>query len=430
LRAGVAMRKYLFLSIFILSLATCNTLPAADAEELYTACEQIKESYLETSTTAFINDFVLEHSDLRLALDSGRIAFLHPVMLDSQPYVYAAYFEGRGRFEFSPSETDAQERILYNEKKDSVAIDFRKILFAFSTDILDRLQEQMLPYTEMFGKEAVKSVDRSWHRLVKDDNNHYIFQILRNIIEPSAEQFLLINPQESGWSHSYYYIYDPLFAEEIRLLQSTVRGPNFAQYLKTLCSYSCTIRESQEKCGQLAEPQIKAKHYLIDASMNSAGDFECGVSINYEVLKEPAQLLWMLIHEEVEIDSITSPEHPNIRYLRYEKDKNATEMLYMLMDNPMKVGDTFSLNFFYRGQLVTFAEREVNVNLGAAWYPMYVEMNKATYDVTYQIPEYDDLEFVSTGNRVSHDVAAGRAISKWQITDPEYYIMFEFKERE
>ncbi len=423
--------RYLLIRLVLVSMVALLPyidLSATDADDLAEAFQNIKRSTLDPSTSAIITNFTIDHQDLHLVLDTGRIAFLNPVMIDDMPHVYAAYFEGFGQFSFSPSEKDARERILYYQDRDSVRVQFKKVLLVFSDDIYHRFDGYLKPCPKPFGKRQIKRVKKSWERLIRDDNNYYIFEILRNITEPPEEPYVLVNPQTGDWSKSFYYIYDPLVSEEVRLLKSTVRGPNFAQYLKTLCSYTCIATDSGQHCGELAEPQVRVRHYTIDASMSDYGDFECAVGAQFEVLKGPGQLLWMYIHQDAEIDSITSPEHKNVHHIRYEKDKNKSEMMYVILDNPMEVGDKFSLNFYYSAPLFWFSDRDLVGNLGSSWYPMYIDPCRSTYEITYEIPHFDDLKLVSTGKLVSSEKNGRRSIEKWEVTDPEYLVTFEFEE--
>ena len=414
------------LAIFLLAAV----LRAEDGEGLMEAFQAVKHSRLDQETTKAIDGFMIEHQDIRIVLDSGRIALFKPVLIDEKPHIYAAWFEGRGQFYFSPSEKDARDRVLYYEDRDSVSLQFKKILLVFSRDIAGRLTGAVKPCERSFGKGSGKSAEASWERLIRDDNNYHIFEMLRNLTELSARPYLLANPQTEDWSNSFYYVYDPLAAEEIRLLKSTVRGPNFAQFLKTLCSYTCLAIDSGKYHGELAEPQIMAQHYKIDAFMDDLGDFKCAVSIRYRVLKGPGQLLRMFIHQDAEIDSISSPEHAQVYDIRYEKDKNKSARMYLILDRPMSAGDVFSLNFYYRAPLIRFSGRDLTGNLGSSWYPMYINPDQATYEITYDIPHFDDLELVSTGVPVSTERVGNRTIENWEVTDPVYQVTFEFDEIE
>ncbi|HKK20976.1 MAG TPA: hypothetical protein VJ983_05835, partial [candidate division Zixibacteria bacterium] len=48
---------------------------AADSKQLRQAFEQIGNAKLDTSTTLDLHHFILSHKDLKVQVDSGRIAF-------------------------------------------------------------------------------------------------------------------------------------------------------------------------------------------------------------------------------------------------------------------------------------------------------------------------------------------------------------------
>jgi hypothetical protein len=426
------MRHYATYSLILIIVATLmyGQVQAENADGLMAAFEQIRDSRLDPATTGIITNFTLEHRDMRLIIDSGRIAFLEPVIIDSKPHVYGAYFEGYGRFFYEPSEDDAMARIEFYRDENSITVEFTKVMLAFSSDTYEMLKSQIQPAANKFEKKQKKRLQKSWERLTKYENHYHAFQILRNLVEPPAEPYLLVNPQDNGWGHSYYYVYDPVVSDEVRLMQSVVRGPNFAQYLKTLCSYTCTVRETQDQCGELTEPQVRAGHYTIELSMNEYGDCVCKVGMEFEVLKEPAQLLWMFLHEEADISSISSPEHSHVYSLRHKKDKNQCETLYLLLDNPMEVGDRFTLYFNYDAPLFSRSGRDFKGNLGSAWYPTYVDPGKATYEMTYRVPYYDDLKFVSSGTLIDLEKDGHWAMQRWEVAEPDYQVTFGFEEVE
>ena len=86
----------------ILALLSPRGAKAADSEELLAAFDQIDESQLDTTTTMAVRQLVVEHQDLRIILDSGRFAFLEPLVIDHAVHMYGGYFEGQGRFQFKP----------------------------------------------------------------------------------------------------------------------------------------------------------------------------------------------------------------------------------------------------------------------------------------------------------------------------------------
>lgn len=427
------MRILIVFQLFLLIISTVSGSPlrACNADDLMAAYNKIREPRLDVKTTGIISDFTLEHRDMRLVIHSGRIAFLEPVLLDSETHVFGAYFEGNGQFYYGPSEYDAMNRIEFYRDEDSVKVNFTRLMMAFTGEIYELLRSQIQPTDDKFEKKQLTQLRKSWDRLTEYENHYHIFQILRNTVEPQTDQYLLVNPQENNWKFSYYYIYDPLMSDEIRLMQSVVRGPNWAQYLKTLTSYTCTVRETQEKCGQLAKAQVKADHYNINLSMkNEYGDCTCRTEIEFEVFEAPAQLLWMFLHEEARITCVSSPGHPQIHFLRHEKGKNRCESLYLIFDRPMQVGDRFTLLVGYDAPLFSRSGRDFYGNLGFAWYPVYVDPDSATYNITYRVPYYDDLKFVSTGVLVSAERDGNWVTQKWEVTQPAYKIAIGFEDVE
>jgi hypothetical protein len=412
----------------VLLIACATASFSIDADGLMQICRQIHDPQIDPATTSDVRNLVIEENDVLLSLDSGRIAFFEPVIIDSAELYYGGFFEGIGSFEFFPSNDEAQVRLERYEDNDSLDYSLRRALLLFSRPIYQFIQERVSPAHAPFGKGDMLNADSSWMRLTNEENEYFVFQIMRHMMEPSDDPFLMINPQKHGWQRSHYYCYDPLFVENIRFMKSRVLGPEFAQYIRTLSAYSCELGKHREGCKKLIDPQVSAVSYDIDARIENSGELTGDVTALYRVNRYPAQLLWFMLYEDMKIDSIVVDNRQKTPFLRYTKSENKSADLYLVLDRARHPDDTLKLHFYYHGPAVIVNSDGKYSNVaGLSWYPTYLEPSEATYSMKYTLPNVKDLRFESVGENTGREVNDSAIVTTWEVTEPAYGVYFQIE---
>ncbi|MCP4568898.1 MAG: M1 family metallopeptidase [FCB group bacterium] len=430
------MRRFQISTLWILSLiiGTFNICPAADSQELMNAFEQMRAAALDTASTAAVDSLLIAHQDMELLLISGHLAFFQPIEIDSTAHVFGAYFVGTGNFRFTPQSDDPKMKARHHFETDKVELETKRVFFLFSGEIYKKIKAELKWSDSIFTSLQNEDAQSSMKRLYKDENNYFIFEALRSLLEPPDRPFLMANVQNYTWSKSHYYLYNPMSCEEIRLYQNKVRGPNFAQYMIPLCCYSyCS--PSARITGEVALPQIAVDHYEIDAAIDYDGRLTAKTTMSVKTLKAPAQLIWMNLHEDVQINEIIDETSQPVKYLRYTDENNKSENLYLFLDRPHEEGAEFKLTFRYEGNLAERSEHLVDgdmvddfsVTAGADWYPVYIDRGAATFAITYRTPKDKDILFESDGKMVEKYKDKDQIVSIWKVTEPTYNVFFDIR---
>ncbi|MCK5125979.1 MAG: hypothetical protein KAR42_06970 [candidate division Zixibacteria bacterium] len=418
-----------FLRTFLFVFIMVSSVMAADGQELFNAFQRICNSETDTTQTYRIKDAVISHQDIVLHLKHGALCFIKPVKLGDSSIVYGAYFDGRGVYQIAPTERIARQQVKHTFNTVKIKKSINRALLFFSPEIYTQLKAHCGHKIETLAKSEQRYFRKSWKHINKKESHYYPFEILRNIYESSDRAFLFINLQEHSLSMSDYYLYNPLDAEEIKIYKNKVKGPMFKQYMYTISSYSCLLDSTGTKCRIVSEPQIKTLHSNIDTEISDLGIMTTTMNSQYEVLKPPSQLIWMIFHDEMFMDSIIDNSGRQIKFIRHTKDSNKSNNLFLIMNQPAKTGDTLNLTYYYHGEALVFSGRRIINQSGSNWYPTYVERDSSTYDITYHVPHYSDMEFTATGTKLQESIDDHRITSIWKTETPIFILYFDYEEK-
>lgn len=444
------MIRLIFIALFF-CFALMQFCFAADGAQLRAAFDQILEPELN-NTVYDIENISVTHKDFVLKLNSGNLAFAEPITLDDSNIVFAAYFIGDGNFTIAPTEVRARNQIEHTYDTTVYHETLRRALLVFSPPIFDKLQRavqsppsskeleagkhsqkewrQLNIKENHFFKGENKRFQRDWRQFTKKENYYFVYETLRNIYEPSDEPFLFVNLQKESLGFSDYYLYNPLDAEEIKVYKNKIAGPLFRQYVKTVSSYSCLLDSTGTKCHIVSEPQVKTIDNNIIVHIADDGIMYAQTAITCEVLKPPAQMLWMTLHEDMLVDSITDDNGRQVGFVRYNDSDDKSNNLYLFLNKPSAGGDTLHLSFFYHGPIIEFSGRNIVNQSGIDWYPAYIERDSAVAKIEYTVPYYDDMRFNSTGTCTAESIDGHTEISTWTVDSPEPYIYFDYIEKD
>ncbi len=407
-----------------------NAIVAENGRALYDSFWDIYQATIEGSQPYSVTDAVIDHKDFKLFLRKGTLIFTQPITLDNSEIVYGAFFVGDGSYRINPTEILARQQLDHATDQSSLKNFLTRAVIMFSPKIYNALKTMCGPSKFKLEKNIVNEFHKAWKHVGKKENYYFSFETLRNLYEPSDKPFLFVNLQQHSLSFSEYYIYNPLDTQEIKIYKNKVKGPMFKQFMKTLCSYSCLLDSTGTKCKIVSEPQVKTLHNKMNINISDQGDIRASVNIKYEVLKPPAQLLRMLFHNSLLVDSIIDSRGAAVNFVRYKKADNKDDNLFLFLNQPAGVGDSLDLVFYYHGPVLELTRNGRVLNQSSfSWYPAYVERDSATADIFYTVPIYDDYTFESSGTLLETSNEGYYQTTIYKVDEPELYLYFDYVEK-
>ena len=416
------IKKYIYFGLIIyLLFVGFHYTKASDASELGTAFNDIDNAQIDTSTTVEVKNYVLNHKDLKIVFEKGRIAFFKPVVIDSTQKYFGGYFEGYGQFQFEPEVSMEKNQMYRFFHTDSLNRSFDKLLMLFTPDIYQSLMDSAQQTSSLFNKEQVKTASKMLKHFTENGAEYYIFETLRNLVQPLEHPFLLVDVTPEN-TNRLYYMFNPYEREEVNLFKRFYRPGS--DFMEQVCSYSqYNTDESYANINGFDKDQINITHYNIDASINKKGNYDGVTKMTFDVIKSPLQLLTLNLYEELAVDRVIDSSGQQVMFLRYEKKKYKSQPLYLIFNRPLDNGEKITLSFYYNGKIAQRQVGEFFVSAGANWYPSYSLRQKSIFDMKFKtLKEY---AFIATGNLVKKEVVKDTLVTTWKVIPPARNVSFD-----
>ena len=406
---------------FVLLFLTASV-SAADSSQLLEAYNRMSHPSFDTSSAYGIEYLVIEHKDFRLTLDSGTFYPFEPVDFDSQSIVYGGYFEGRGRFQFTPAVSMEKEQLRRSFGTDSLDIPLTGAELIFEDSEYEQIVNagtRIAPEMPIRTQQAFEQV----HRLISDEHGDYFFGALKAIAQPAGQPFLLVNT-DLGASGQVIYEFNPYSPEEVNLLLHHWQAPT-NEGANVVCSYSQYLDPSYTNINGMDKSQLAPKHYTISATVDSKGMMQAEAAVLLDITK-PVQLVTFDLKPGLDIDSVLDSTGTHISLIRRSAD-GTSSALHLIFDHRYELGQPLSLRFYYHGNIADMNVNELYVQPGADWYPVYGYHIQTTFDLKLTTPKSCDI--VASAKQLDAKQSGDKRITQWQQTRPSTGVTFSLARR-
>ena len=402
-----------------MGLATGPVWASPAAGELVSAVGNMRLSPLDTAATRAVRDLTIRAADLHLVLDSGRIAFLAPVVIDSSRFVWSFYFEGRGQFRFEPPVSIERGQLRRFCGSDSLNRSVTSCLILGDAAIISSITAQTTPVASRFGKEQARRARERLDELIDNENYFYLFTALRSLLQPGEKPFVLVNIKPER-TERLFYLYNPFSSEEVSLYRED-RRPG-ADYMELVNSYHDGLDETYADINGLPKGQLHALHYSLDGTITARGNYRGSASVRFRAVADEVRMVRLYLHEELSVDSILDGSGNRVEFLRYTDDDHKSTPLYLFRDESIHTDDTLDLTFFYEGEIAKADLGLFDVTAGGEWYPHSAYHQQATFEMTFRTPAA--YEFVAVGSEKSRDTVADTLVTTWLVDSPASNVTF------
>ncbi len=410
------IRFVLFLFCF---LFPAGSVSGATGEQLEAVFDQMFDPELEDSAFYQVSGLVIEHNDLRVYLEHGRIYFCQPALIDGVKRYFGAYFKGRGSFQFAPSiglERDQMRRFF---DTDSLNLPFESAEFLFDDYLWRLVRDSCALSYEPLPAETRRDFKSEHKQLTHHEQRTDIFHVLKCLIDSTPERYLLVNLSPEGTDRVCYRYY-PYDVEKIRFFRN--RGPvSSTQGLELICSYSPGENPFDPSPESETRDQLAPIHYDIQTSIDNRGECFCRAELTFTT-NDSVQATSFSLHPRMEIDSILDSNGQPVRFKRWTNKRNQSPGLYLFLNMSLPPGATSTLTFFYHGEIAERYPGEFIVQAGAAWYPRAGYRQKTTYNLQFKTPKR--FGFSAVGKLVDSTVVKDTLFTRWQVEQPSHNVSF------
>ena len=410
----------LFIAVLIITVCPLSA-GAIDAVELSAAFGRIHDCEVEAATTVAIDSLVISIHDLRLELESGRLAFVEPLVIDSVTRVYGGYFEGEGRLLFNPRVPTERDQLKRFFETDSLNRYFNKIFMFFSDDIYQQIVASSPPSKTLFGRDEIGRAvnEREW--LGKFAHLDFCFNVLKNLTQTPDETYLLVNV-DCDKTQRVFFEFNPDAREEVSLWR--LYREAFEDRAERVCSYSQAADENFNNLNGRSKARIEIGHYDIEAAIDQKGVYSGVTDISFEVL-QPVQLLRLGLHNLLRVDSVKCSRGDPVAAFRYQDKSLWSDWhsgLYLFFDRPFVPGDSAVLTFYCEGEIAQREMGQFYVTAGARWYPRYSDNPRTTFEMNFKTPK--KYQFAATGTLVESETVKDTLFTHWRVEQPAKNVSF------
>ena len=393
---------------------------ASTAAELLTAFDKMYDPQLDTSTALAVSDLLIEHKDLRLYLDSGVVHLCEPIELDSTERRFGGFFVGAGRIQFTPTVPMERDQLRRFLEIDSIAHSIEEAQLVFGAEIWNEIISAADTVASTETKKAQKSLQHAHKHLAQREQRYHIFQALTCLVRNTDQPYLIVNTKPEKLDRIIYK-YNPLAREEVQLRKLTA-VTIYKDVMEQICRYSALADASNHSLNGIAKPCLQQLHYDIDTRIDRKGECFSRATFDFETASEPVQLLDLVLHPILEVDSVFDAVGRPVSFLRWEKKDYRSSGLYLFLEVPIPAQTRTGLTFYYHGEIAERHLGEYFVDAGAEWYPRYSYYQPTTFDMKFRSPK--DFLFVATGQEIERRVVKDTLFTRWSISEPSYNVSF------
>ena len=416
------MTKSIRILIAFAAITIASSALAADAKQLLRAFDLVHHPKVDTYQIYDLRDITITQKDLVLRLDSGIFVPYQSTGLDIEPKFSGGIFIGHGTFDFRPPIPMERAQMLRFFESDSLSSKFWEAELFFSPKTAARIAEKLTPKDTVFDKpdKFQQQVDEIHAHLIRYDDRSLSFKTLRNIVEPSAQEYLLANV-ELNTGGRVIYRFDPTEREEVELYKRKWEVVN--DHIELVCKYAATANETYQNLNGFSKERIHAKHYNADVTVEKSSRLEGTVDYTFDVLMSRTQLIKFDLDPQFEVSSITDSAGNAVSFLRWEDKWHKRYACYVFLDRPFSSGETVTLTFKYGGDVNIYEFTQFFASVHSEWCPRYGYRQPATFDITIRSPK--EFTVSCSADKVTQSLEGRYLVTEWIAREPVRNVAFD-----
>jgi hypothetical protein len=350
----------------------------------------------------------LHAGDMIMALEGGKLAFYQPF----EGRITGFVFSGIGHtlaIPHDPVEKQQMARFL-------------------GAPILDQTFVSIYArFTDDTAKELLAQFKQASLQPAPDDSFAALWQSNIERLNPSHSLRILVENYSSTPRHYFHaaidgiltgpfdVLVDPMHSENFMLGQP--RMVNHVPYYDVWSSYATT--------GFAPPPAaFDALHYHINTTIRPDDSIEADTTVDFRALAGGQSILFVQLARALKVDSVSLPSGESLFFFQneglteQEVRSRGDDTLCIFFPTPPHAGDTFSLRFRYRGNVIeNYGNSVLFVGARSSWFPHFGDPSSfASYDLDFRWPKH--LRLVATGDQSGEREDGDFRLAHWKPNRP------------
>jgi hypothetical protein len=350
----------------------------------------------------------LRQTDVLLTLERGKIAFFQPFEGNITGFV----FSGLGHalaYARDPSEKQQMARFLGAPVLDQQFVSaYVRFTDGTARDLLGQLQRAGAQPAADAGFVA------QWASNLDQLNPSHSVRILTEKYSATPRHFFHAGIDGAG-AGPFDVLVDYMRPEAVFLGQPrTVAG---ASYYDVWASYGLPGSDPPPK-------PFDALRYHVDTTIHPDNSLEGSTSIDFRALTSGEQILFVQLSRSLKVESVSLDTGADLPFFQNEGlteqqlHNRGDDNLCVFLPKPAVKGETFTLRFRYRGNVIANAGNGVFfVGARESWYPHFGDASEfSSYDLSIRWPKR--LRLVATGEKSEEHEDGGFRVASWKAEQP------------
>lgn len=350
----------------------------------------------------------LHAGDMAMALEAGKLAFYQPF----EGHITGFVFSGIGHslaIPHDPAEKQQMARFLGTPILDQT---FVSIYARFTDDTAKELLTQFKQASLQPGPDA--SFVALWQSNIERLNPSHSLRILLEKYSASPRHYFHAGI-DGILTGPFDVLVDPMRPENFMLGQPRV--VNHVPYYDVWTSYAMP--------GFSPPPtSFDALRYQINTTIHPDDSIEGDTLVDFRALTGGEGILFVQLARALKVDSValasgeTLPFFQNEGLTEQEARTRGDDTLCIFLSSPPRAGDTFTLRFRYRGDVIeNYGNSVLFVGARSSWFPHFGDpASFATYDLTFRWPKH--LRLVATGEKSGEHEEGDFRVAHWKPNRP------------
>jgi Peptidase family M1 domain len=393
---------------------------AANSDPTYVELRSAKLS----GEAATIDNLVLKRDLATLTLKKGQIYFLAPVA----GKVTGGVFLGEGEFELTPLMPIEKRQLSILTGTGSITEQFTKLVLRFTDSTYDEIKKVANVSRDTATSAAQNALDDQRNLVRKGKTSYSQFSAALSLLNYNLDARILMDLKDeaqAGLFHAYFngkkfgemlYAIDPqglpvIAPEEVVL--ATFGENNHGMWVAShLAEHYRTSAFYDEN-----HLVIDLQHYNIEAAVKGKR-LEATVACTFTCNVDGLSVVPFDLYGRLRVRQITDDKKHQLAFI--QEDKLEDPDLYVILEHPLKRGESCTLTFDYAGDDAVIDTGGGNFSLVARenWYPAALNSfsDRATFDMTLKTPK--GLIMVATGQPAGETQEGDWLVTKWKEDVP------------
>jgi hypothetical protein len=396
--------------LFAFLFLTVSALPAADpsAREVLASLNALRLDSAHVYTISAEDRIELHQGDLVIAFERGKLAFFQPF----EGHVTGFVFSGLGHTLALPRDPAEKQQIARFLDTPVLDQQFVSIYARFTDTTAEDLLAQ-------FARASVQpAADESYASL-------WLPQVER--LNPDHSLRILFEKYTTAPRHFFHAGIDGIATGPFDVLLDDMRRENFMlgqmRTANKILYYDVWTSYSLPGFSFLPA-SFHATHYQVNTTIRTDNSLEGDSTVEFHASSSGDRVLFTELARTLKVDSISLASGENLVFFQNEgltQEQLRTrgdDTLCVFLPHAWKAGDTFTVHFHYRGNVIeNYGNSVLYVGAHNSWYPHSGDAGDfASYDITFHWPKH--LRLAATGEKSDEHEEGEFLVAHWKSTLP------------